>query len=157
MALSDEYEGKKARTEDTVGTGWLNTVARPLRPIGAVLNATLRSLHLVGRSNPLRLSGFRRIGAFTSDHHNDTLMLMRTTLEIEQSVLEAARSAAAARGVTIGKIISEWAKAGINAERKPGPVLRTSVRNGIVVFARDGDAKPITSELVKRIMEEDNI
>jgi hypothetical protein len=129
MALSDEYEGKKARTEDTVGTGWLNTVARPLRPIGA----------------------------FTSGHHNDTLMLMRTTLEIEQSVLEAARSAAAARGVTIGKIISDWAKAGINAERKPGPVLRTSVRNGIVVFARDGDAKPITSELVKRIMEEDNI
>jgi hypothetical protein len=85
------------------------------------------------------------------------LMLMRTTLDIEQSVLEAARSAAGARGVSIGKVISEWAKAGINAECKPAPVLRTSVRNGIAVFSRDGDAKPITSELVKRIMEEDNI
>jgi hypothetical protein len=48
MALSDEYEGKKARTVVTVDTEWLNTVARPLRPTGAVPNATLRSLHLAG-------------------------------------------------------------------------------------------------------------
>lgn len=82
---------------------------------------------------------------------------MRTTLDIESSVLEAARSAAAARGVAIGKVISEWAKNGLNAERKPAHPLRKSVRNGIIVFARPGETKPITSELVREIMEEENI
>jgi hypothetical protein len=81
---------------------------------------------------------------------------MRTTLDIDDSVLEAARSVAAARGVAIGRIVSEWAKAGINVGRRLTKIQK-SERNGILIFARGDDAKTITPELVKHLMEEENM
>ena len=53
---------------------------------------------------------------------------MRTTLDVENDVLDAARALAAARGVSVGAAISELARRGV-AARTP-----LSTRNGFPVF-----------------------
>ena len=53
---------------------------------------------------------------------------MRTTLDVENDVLDAARALAAARGVSVGAALSELARRGV-AARTP-----LSVRNGFPVF-----------------------
>ena len=53
---------------------------------------------------------------------------MRTTLDVENDVLDAARALAAARGVPVGAALSELARRGV-AARMP-----LSSRNGFPVF-----------------------
>ena len=53
---------------------------------------------------------------------------MRTTLNVESDVLEAARVLAVARGVSVGAALSELARRGV-AARTP-----LSARNGFPVF-----------------------
>ena len=53
---------------------------------------------------------------------------MRTTLDVENDVLDAARALASARGVSVGAALSELARRGV-AARTP-----LSVRNGFPVF-----------------------
>ena len=53
---------------------------------------------------------------------------MRTTLDVENDVLDAARTLAAARGVSVGAALSELARRGV-AARTP-----MNLRNGFAVF-----------------------
>ncbi len=53
---------------------------------------------------------------------------MRTTLDVENDVLDAAKALAVARGVSVGAALSELARRGV-AARTP-----LSVRNGFPVF-----------------------
>jgi len=53
---------------------------------------------------------------------------MRTTLDIENDVLDAAKALAAARKVSIGSALSELARRGV-AARTP-----LSIRNGFPIF-----------------------
>jgi hypothetical protein len=53
---------------------------------------------------------------------------MRTTLDVENDVLDAARELAVARGVSVGAALSELARRGV-AARMP-----VSARNGFPVF-----------------------
>ena len=53
---------------------------------------------------------------------------MRTTLDVENDVLDAARALAAARGVSVGAALSELARRGV-AARTP-----LESRNGFAVF-----------------------
>jgi len=53
---------------------------------------------------------------------------MRTTLDVESDVLDAARALAAARSVSVGAALSELARRGV-AARTP-----LSARNGFPVF-----------------------
>jgi len=53
---------------------------------------------------------------------------MRTTLDVENDVLDAARALAAARGISVGAALSELARRGVTA-RTP---LKS--RNGFAVF-----------------------
>jgi hypothetical protein len=53
---------------------------------------------------------------------------MRTTLDVEADVLDAAKALAVARGVSVGAALSELARRGV-AARTP-----LSVRNGLPVF-----------------------
>ncbi len=57
---------------------------------------------------------------------------MRTTLDVENDVLDAARALAAARGVSVGAALSELARRGV-AARMP-----LSSRNGFPVFQVPG-------------------
>jgi hypothetical protein len=74
---------------------------------------------------------------------------MRTTLEIDDDVLQAARSVAAAERKSIGKALSELARRGLL------PYPQSKSRSGFPVFDVGPDATPITLELVKDALDGD--
>lgn len=73
---------------------------------------------------------------------------MRTTLTIDDDVLEAARLMSEFRGLSIGAIISELARRGLT------PSANAEVRNGIRLFPVREGAGTVTPELVKALLEE---
>jgi len=72
---------------------------------------------------------------------------MRTTLVIEDDVLEAARSLAEAEGKSLGEVISDLARRGL------APGSQEAIDNGFPVFSLPA-AKPITLETVQRGLDE---
>jgi hypothetical protein len=73
---------------------------------------------------------------------------VRTTISLDDDILEAARKIAEARGVAIGVVISELARRGL------APAVSGRVRNGIRLFpAREG-AGLVTPEIVQRLLDE---
>jgi hypothetical protein len=74
---------------------------------------------------------------------------MRTTLDIDDDVLAAAKELAKAKDSTAGQVISDLVR---QALTKPavGPLIR---RNGFLVLPSRGGV--VTTELVKRLAEEE--
>jgi hypothetical protein len=56
---------------------------------------------------------------------------MRTTLDIADDVLQAAKELAAARGETTGQVVSDLARKGL-----AGPERRARTRNGVPLLPR---------------------
>jgi hypothetical protein len=73
---------------------------------------------------------------------------MRTTLVIEDDVLDAARNLAEAAGKSLGEVISELARRGL------APGSQEAVDEGFPVFSLPPDAKPITLETVQKALDE---
>ena len=75
--------------------------------------------------------------------------LMRTTLDVDDDVLQAAKELAASRGTTAGKVLSDLARRALT----PSRVSR--VRNGVPLVPRrpTGSARP-TMALVNRLRDE---
>jgi aryl-alcohol dehydrogenase-like predicted oxidoreductase len=73
---------------------------------------------------------------------------MRTTLNIDQDVLMAAREIASQRGVSVGKVLSGLAR---RALTRP---MEGATRNGVPIFPRQPDAGIVTPELVNRLRDE---
>ena len=73
---------------------------------------------------------------------------MRTTLNIDDDLLLAAKSLAEAKSMPIGAVISELARKGLEKTNTP------SQKNGFPVFDVPADAQPITLEHVKRLEDE---
>lgn len=65
---------------------------------------------------------------------------MRTTLEIDDAVLSAARAIARDRGISLGAAVSSLAMQGL---RTVGPI---DISTGFPAFAVEVDAAPITLE-----------
>jgi len=74
--------------------------------------------------------------------------LMRTTLTLDDDVLEVARALAEQRGESIGAVVSDLARRSLSA---PEPA---TTRNGIRLFPVRSGAGLVTPELVKAILEE---
>jgi hypothetical protein len=74
---------------------------------------------------------------------------VRTTLEIDDDVLQAAKDLAANRGTTAGKVISELARQALEPRRS------SRLRNGVPLLARRpaGSPKP-TLDIVNRLRDE---
>lgn len=70
---------------------------------------------------------------------------MRTTITIDDDVMEAARDLAEREGTSLGKAVSELARRGCR-------IVPASTRDG--VFVASLNAPPITSEDVYRSLEE---
>ena len=70
---------------------------------------------------------------------------MRTTLNIDDDILEAARSIAAARNLPVGAVLSELARSGL---RQATTIPRE--RKGLPVFDVSYDSTPLTLARVKR-------
>jgi hypothetical protein len=75
---------------------------------------------------------------------------MRTTLDIDDDVLSAAKEIAALRKTTAGKILSELARRALSPK-----AVRTAMRNDVPLLpAREG-ARPVSSEDVERLLDEE--
>jgi hypothetical protein len=74
---------------------------------------------------------------------------MRTTLDIDDDVLQAAKEIAANRETTAGRVLSELARKALEPARTP------RVRNGVPLMPRrpKGSPRP-TMELVNRLRDE---
>jgi hypothetical protein len=74
---------------------------------------------------------------------------MRTTLNLEEDVIRAARSLARERGVSLGAVVSDLVR---QALRPPG---RPTYQGGFPVFQVREGAPPITPEMVRSALEDD--
>ncbi len=73
---------------------------------------------------------------------------MRTTLVLDDDVLDSARALAERRGVPIGRVVSELARKGLSA---PESGAR---RNGILLFPVQVESGVVTPEIVRDLLEE---
>ena len=78
---------------------------------------------------------------------------MRTTLDIDNAVLAAAKEVARARKVSAGAIISAWARKGLSPG-KPSPRPRAG---GFPVFSVPPDAEPLTSTTIKSLLDDEGL
>ena len=76
---------------------------------------------------------------------------MRTTLDIDDAVLGAAKEVAQAEGASTGQVISNWARRGLDAES----LRAKKTRSGFPVFDVPADAKPLTLALVNSIIDDE--
>jgi hypothetical protein len=74
---------------------------------------------------------------------------MRTTLELDDEILEAARQLAKERGATLGRVISELAQQSLAATELP------KFRNGAEVFVSKPGTPKVDMELVNRLRDEE--
>jgi hypothetical protein len=74
---------------------------------------------------------------------------VRTTLDIDDDILEAVKEIAASRGATAGKVLSELAREALEPAESP------PIRNGVPLLPRRqaGGPKP-TMALVNRLRDE---
>jgi hypothetical protein len=75
---------------------------------------------------------------------------MRTTLDIDEDVLEAAKELAAIRRTTAGRIVSELARKALE------PKHTYKVRNGVPILSRTRGSRIITSADVQRWVDDDD-
>ena len=73
---------------------------------------------------------------------------MRTTLDIEDDILLAAKELARRRGLSVGKVLSDLARQALT--RRGGQ----KVRDGVPLFPIQPDAGVVTLELVNRLRDE---
>lgn len=75
---------------------------------------------------------------------------MRTTLDIDEDVLEAAKGIAAMRKSTAGRVISELARRSLQPAAEA-----VEVRNGVPVLPRRTGARPVTLDVVNRLRDDE--
>ena len=83
-----------------------------------------------------------------------SIRCMRTTLDIEDDVLQAAKELAKSEGATAGEVISRLARNGLahpTSDRK----RITRYRNGVPLFPSSGEI--VTMEHIQKIMDEEGI
>ena len=74
---------------------------------------------------------------------------MRTTLDLDDDLLAAAKPLARQRGVSLGRLISEL------AQQSLGTKAKGRMRNGVMVMEREPGAPIPTLELINRLRDED--
>ena len=74
---------------------------------------------------------------------------MRTTVDLDSDILQAARSLARARRTSFGRVLSALARGGLTPRREGS-------RKGFPVFRVSADAPPLTSEGVARALDEES-
>lgn len=73
---------------------------------------------------------------------------MRTTLNIEEDVLRAAKEIAQRRGMTVGQVLSDLARKSLT---RKSPV---SKKHSLPLFPIQADAQIVTLELVNQLRDE---
>lgn len=74
---------------------------------------------------------------------------MRTTLNLDDDVLREAREYADSRSVPLGRAVSDLVRRGLKSP------IQTQVVNGFHVVTLPPDSPPVTSERVKKLLEDE--
>ncbi len=75
---------------------------------------------------------------------------MRTTLDIDEDVLQAAKEIAAMQKSTAGKVISELARKALEPSGETPPV-----RNGVPVLPPRTGERPVSTDDVDRLLDDE--
>lgn len=75
---------------------------------------------------------------------------MRTTLDLDDDVLQAAKEIASVRGQSAGKVVSDLIRKALRATSSHG----APVRNGVPLFTPRPGAPPLTMAMVNRLRDE---
>ena len=76
---------------------------------------------------------------------------MRTTMDIDDDVLQAAKEIAASQGSTAGKVLSDLARKGLAPAKQ-----KVRIRNGVPLLPpRDPGSPPLTLEFINSLRDED--
>ncbi len=78
----------------------------------------------------------------------DINVVMRTTLSLDDDIVEPVKSFAERRNISMGKAVSELVRQGLNAP------LRTKIENGFVVVDLPPDSPVVTDEHVRKLLDE---
>ena len=78
---------------------------------------------------------------------------MRTTLDIEDDILLAAKDLARQRGTTAGRVLSELARRGLTA--RPSSAARRKTRSGVPLIRSRGDV--VTVEKIEEIADHEGV
>lgn len=82
------------------------------------------------------------------------VLWMRTTLEIDDELLLAAKSVAKSSNKSIGEVISEW---GLQAlQSKHSETSPRKKRNGVPLFDREGVQVRVSMDLIKKLQDEES-
>ena len=84
-------------------------------------------------------------------YYDIIMSVMRTTLAIDDDVLEQVKIYAEQRSLSIGKAASDLLRKGIS---RPAP---THMENGLRVFSKSADEPLITTELIRRLESEQDL
>ena len=74
--------------------------------------------------------------------------IIRTTLDLEEDVLLAAKEIARQRGITVGKVMSDLARQALMREASG------DTKNGLPIFPIQPEAKIVTMELVNQLRDD---
>lgn len=72
-------------------------------------------------------------------------------MDLDVDVLRVAKDLARERDISLGRVLSDLARRGL---KPPNEAVR--VRNGVPILPRKPGAKPVTSEIVKDLLESEN-
>ena len=75
---------------------------------------------------------------------------MRTTLDIDEDILRAAKEVAALRRTTTGKILSELARKSLWP-----PAKTPAIRNGVPILPSRPGERPVTMEQVNKLRDDE--
>ena len=78
---------------------------------------------------------------------------MRTTLDIDDAILAAAKEVAGSKGSSAGAVISEWARKGLSASS--GKASRS--KSGFPMFSVPANAKPLSTATVKSLLADEGL
>lgn len=73
---------------------------------------------------------------------------VRTTIDLDEDILRAAKDLAHERSQSLGRVLSDLARKGLQPPKQSLPS-----RNGIPLLTRKPGAKPVTSQMVKDLLE----
>ncbi len=80
---------------------------------------------------------------------------MRTTLDIDEDVLQAAKERARAEGKTTGQVVSELIRQALTQPRMGSAANELKIVDGIPVIPARGAV--VTKELIDRLIEEEDL
>ena len=73
---------------------------------------------------------------------------MRTTVDLDEEILRAAKDLARERSQSLGRVLSDLARTGLQPTRQS-----LESRNGVPLLPRKPGARPVTSQTVKDLLE----